>query len=210
MSPIAARFIWSIRFAARSAWCIPGRKGRSLGSSRTPSKRWRNILVRALPIWLSSSVPAFGRRIMKSISPPRSCGNAATLGVTSVNDSGVCTACDLDRYYSYRAEKGRTGRMLAFLALRDNPISVADARDWPETVPDRWLGVFAQVSRIRLGNVVSEFRASGFESDSVLALGIRRCRKQSRACRRRRRNRKTRGRSGRTPSPRLSPAPASC
>jgi copper oxidase (laccase) domain-containing protein len=39
------------------------------------------------------------------------------LGVVSVYDSGVCTACDLDRYYSYRAEKGRTGRMLAFLAL---------------------------------------------------------------------------------------------
>lgn len=44
----------------------------------------------------------------------RQCGE---LGVTSVNDSGVCTACDLTRYYSYRAEKGRTGRMLAFLAL---------------------------------------------------------------------------------------------
>jgi copper oxidase (laccase) domain-containing protein len=40
------------------------------------------------------------------------------LGITAVNDCGVCTACDLNRYYSYRAEKGRTGRMLAFLALR--------------------------------------------------------------------------------------------
>lgn len=40
------------------------------------------------------------------------------LGVNQVHDSGVCTACDLTRYYSYRAEKGRTGRMLAFLALR--------------------------------------------------------------------------------------------
>jgi copper oxidase (laccase) domain-containing protein len=39
------------------------------------------------------------------------------VGVTKVNDSGVCTACDLKRYYSYRAEKGRTGRMLAFLAF---------------------------------------------------------------------------------------------
>jgi polyphenol oxidase len=39
------------------------------------------------------------------------------LGVASVHDSGICTACDLARYYSYRAEKGRTGRMLAFLAL---------------------------------------------------------------------------------------------
>ena len=39
------------------------------------------------------------------------------LGVAEVNDCGVCTACDLNRYYSYRAEKGRTGRMLALLAL---------------------------------------------------------------------------------------------
>ncbi len=38
-------------------------------------------------------------------------------GVTAVNDCNICTACDLNRYYSYRAEKGRTGRMLALLAL---------------------------------------------------------------------------------------------
>lgn len=38
-------------------------------------------------------------------------------GVDAVHDCGICTACDLARYYSYRAEKGRTGRMLAFLAL---------------------------------------------------------------------------------------------
>jgi polyphenol oxidase len=38
-------------------------------------------------------------------------------GVRNVYDCGVCTACDLDNYYSYRAEKGRTGRMLALLAL---------------------------------------------------------------------------------------------
>ena len=39
-------------------------------------------------------------------------------GVREIHDSGVCTACDLDRYYSYRAEKGRTGRMLALLGLK--------------------------------------------------------------------------------------------
>jgi copper oxidase (laccase) domain-containing protein len=39
-------------------------------------------------------------------------------GVEKVHDSSRCTACDLSRYYSYRAEKGRTGRMLALLALR--------------------------------------------------------------------------------------------
>jgi copper oxidase (laccase) domain-containing protein len=40
-----------------------------------------------------------------------------SLGVRDVHDSGVCTACDLERYYSYRAEKARTGRMIALLAL---------------------------------------------------------------------------------------------
>ncbi len=39
-------------------------------------------------------------------------------GVDQVHDGGICTACDLDHYYSYRAEKGRTGRMLALLAIR--------------------------------------------------------------------------------------------
>ena len=39
------------------------------------------------------------------------------LGVKEIHDSGVCTAGDVGRYYSYRAEKGKTGRMLALLAL---------------------------------------------------------------------------------------------
>lgn len=38
-------------------------------------------------------------------------------GVKEIYDSGICTACDLTRYYSYRAEKGKTGRMLALLGL---------------------------------------------------------------------------------------------
>jgi len=39
------------------------------------------------------------------------------LGIQQIHDSGICTACDLDRYYSYRAGKGTTGRMLAVLGL---------------------------------------------------------------------------------------------
>jgi copper oxidase (laccase) domain-containing protein len=39
-------------------------------------------------------------------------------GVREVHDSGICTACHVDLYYSYRAEKGRTGRMLALLGLK--------------------------------------------------------------------------------------------
>ncbi|MDQ2868802.1 MAG: polyphenol oxidase family protein [Verrucomicrobiota bacterium] len=44
----------------------------------------------------------------------RQCRDA---GVIGVHDCGICTACDLERYYSYRAEKGKTGRMLALLAI---------------------------------------------------------------------------------------------
>jgi copper oxidase (laccase) domain-containing protein len=40
-----------------------------------------------------------------------------TVGVQHIHDSGTCTACDMGRYYSYRAEKGKTGRMLAVLGL---------------------------------------------------------------------------------------------
>ena len=43
---------------------------------------------------------------------------ARDCGVGEVFDCGVCTGCDLGRWYSYRIEKGRTGRMLALLALR--------------------------------------------------------------------------------------------
>jgi copper oxidase (laccase) domain-containing protein len=38
-------------------------------------------------------------------------------GVKRIHDNSVCTACHLDLYYSYRAEKGKTGRMLALLGL---------------------------------------------------------------------------------------------
>jgi copper oxidase (laccase) domain-containing protein len=44
----------------------------------------------------------------------RQCRDA---GIEEIFDSETCTACDLEHYYSYRAEKGRTGRMLALLAL---------------------------------------------------------------------------------------------
>ena len=40
------------------------------------------------------------------------------LGVGEVVDCGACTGANPDRYYSYRLEKGKTGRMLALLALQ--------------------------------------------------------------------------------------------
>ena len=38
-------------------------------------------------------------------------------GVGRVEDCGTCTAANPEKYYSYRREKGHTGRMLALLAL---------------------------------------------------------------------------------------------
>ena len=38
-------------------------------------------------------------------------------GVGEIHNPRVCTACHLDRYFSYRAEHGHTGRMFAVLAL---------------------------------------------------------------------------------------------
>jgi hypothetical protein len=43
---------------------------------------------------------------------------AREAGVRDVHDCRTCTAADAERYYSYRREKGRTGRLLALLAFR--------------------------------------------------------------------------------------------
>lgn len=45
-------------------------------------------------------------------------GQCRAAGVRQVHDCGTCTACHPERYYSYRLEQGKTGRMLALLALR--------------------------------------------------------------------------------------------
>lgn len=37
---------------------------------------------------------------------------------SQIMDSGLCTGSDLDSFYSYRVEKGRTGRMLALLGKK--------------------------------------------------------------------------------------------
>ena len=42
---------------------------------------------------------------------------ARAAGARQIFDSGTCTGANADRYYSYRVERGKTGRMLALLAL---------------------------------------------------------------------------------------------
>lgn len=43
---------------------------------------------------------------------------AHALGITQLYDCEICTASHLDRFYSYRAEKGKTGRMMAVLVVK--------------------------------------------------------------------------------------------
>ena len=45
--------------------------------------------------------------------------SARNAGVTQFFDCGICTSSALERYYSYRIEKGATGRMLAILGIQD-------------------------------------------------------------------------------------------
>lgn len=42
---------------------------------------------------------------------------ARAAGAGEIVDHGICTGREVGRYYSYRVERGRTGRMLAVLAL---------------------------------------------------------------------------------------------
>lgn len=42
---------------------------------------------------------------------------ARQAGVSQIHDCGTCTGTNVDRYYSYRVEQGKTGRLLALLAL---------------------------------------------------------------------------------------------
>lgn len=42
---------------------------------------------------------------------------AKAAGAVEVHDCGSCTGTHLDRYYSYRLEKGQTGRMVAMIGL---------------------------------------------------------------------------------------------
>jgi len=94
-----------------------GKKGTELGIVASA--------IRTMTARFGSSVSDLVVQLSPCIRPPHYeidfaaaiVGQCRDLGVASVHDGGVCTACDLSRYYSYRTEKGRTGRMLAFLAL---------------------------------------------------------------------------------------------
>ena len=98
-----------------------GKKGTELGITALAIRqmgeafgtRAADLRIRLSPC---SRPPAYEVDIASAI---REQATAVGVPATSVSDDGVCTASDLDRYYSYRAERGATGRMLAVLGLVD-------------------------------------------------------------------------------------------
>lgn len=110
--------VWIVDPVRRAIGCIhSGRKGTELG---------------IVSCTVASMIESFGcepsqmvAQLGPCIRPPqyevdfaaaivRQCKQA---GIGEVHDCGHCTATQTDRYYSYRREKGQTGRMVAILAL---------------------------------------------------------------------------------------------
>ena len=94
-----------------------GKKGTALGVVRCAIESMRQefgIESGDLIVQLSPCIRPPHYEIDFAADIVRQCRDA---GVEEIFDGGVCTACDLEHYYSYRAEKGHTGRMLALLAL---------------------------------------------------------------------------------------------
>ncbi len=110
--------LWLVDPVRRAIGCIhSGRKGTQLGIAAAAI----DAMVKEYGCARTDIVAQLG----PCIRPPhyeidfaqeilRQCRDA---GLTSVHDCALCTGAGADRYYSYRREKGQTGRMLALLAL---------------------------------------------------------------------------------------------
>lgn len=110
--------VWLVDPVRRAIGCIhSGRKGTELGIT--------TAAIEAMAKNFGSVRSDIIAQIGPCIRPPnyevdfaagilRQCREA---GLTAVHDCARCTAADSNRYYSYRREKGQTGRMLALLAL---------------------------------------------------------------------------------------------
>ena len=110
--------VWFVDPARRVIGCAhSGRKGTELGiASATIDAMVKNFgCSRAdITVQLGPCIRPPNYEVDFAADIIRQCREA---GIASVHDCGRCTAAEADRYYSYRREKGQTGRMLAILAL---------------------------------------------------------------------------------------------
>jgi polyphenol oxidase len=95
-----------------------GRKGSELGIAAAAIERMRTVFhcdPSRMVVQLSPCIRPPNYEVDFAAQIVAQCRAA---GVTQVHDCGTCTGAHPERYYSYRMERGRTGRMLAVLALR--------------------------------------------------------------------------------------------
>jgi copper oxidase (laccase) domain-containing protein len=111
--------VWIVaRDGTAGALLHSGKKGTELGITRQG--------IRMLADYTGKQAGEFLAIIGPCIRPPcyevdfaaEIARQAREEGIHEILDAGICTACNSDRYYSYRREKGLTGRMLATLTLR--------------------------------------------------------------------------------------------
>jgi len=95
-----------------------GRKGSELGITTAAIEKMQREFGSVPTDIVVQLSPCIRPPIFESDFAALIVAQARAAGVREVHDSGICTASNLDRYYSYRAERGKTGRMLALLALK--------------------------------------------------------------------------------------------
>lgn len=123
----APRLCLAIYVADCAAVFLADRHGRAIALVHSGKKGTeQNITGRAVKLLQSNfgiELPDLVAVISPCIRPPHyEIDFAAEIrhqlqGVGVVSDDRTCTATHPERYYSYRREKGRTGRMLALLAM---------------------------------------------------------------------------------------------
>jgi copper oxidase (laccase) domain-containing protein len=94
-----------------------GRKGTEVGIVPVAVEKMGNEFGCALPDLVAQLSPCIRPPHFEVDFAGQLVGQLQAAGVGEIHDSGICTACHPERYYSYRRELGKTGRMLALLAL---------------------------------------------------------------------------------------------
>lgn len=99
-----------------------GRKGTQLGIVSAAICEMSKLGIEAedIVVQLSPCIrpPAYEEDFAATIRRDCLC---AGIPADQVHDEGICTSSNPGRYYSYRGEGGKTGRMLALLALSHTP-----------------------------------------------------------------------------------------
>jgi YfiH family protein len=76
-------------------------------------------MASALPDWEAHATPTrAGHCLLDLGKVNRAILEGAGIRPDYIEDAGLCTACRNDLFFSHRAEKGRTGRMMNFISLR--------------------------------------------------------------------------------------------